>query len=177
MGRNRRTDVDFSKHELIIINNADYKMHYLKLPDTITRSVKFINTQGIMAVTGDYGNWIFCREFIPDRSGKTSERYWIEKLKISSCQDPYKFNTEAARKEILESLKSFSDSYSHEERVWLKELYQAADDGEYTFIAKAMDHPNSFDCECIPTGKEVDWYLLVIMDAFDEICDRLKDVV
>jgi len=147
----------------------------IKKPNTFTDCVKFINTSGIMAVTGDYGNWIFCREFIPNPKNKSSEGYWVEKLQISSCQDPYEFDTETAQDEIVYQLKSFAKDFSTEERIWLKELYQAANEGEYEFIWKAWQHPASFETELIPTGKKIKYWFLVIMDAFDEICERMKN--
>ena len=76
--RHKRTDVDFSKHDLTIIKRENYLLHDLKSPDfDYTERVKFINIEGVLVVTGDYGNWIFCREFHPSSQGYVSDNYWI----------------------------------------------------------------------------------------------------
>ena len=49
----KRTSVDFKDHELIIKETDDLSVYHLKKPDTYYDSVKFINTNGIMVVTGD----------------------------------------------------------------------------------------------------------------------------
>lgn len=64
---------------------------------------------------------------------------------------------------------------SEEEREWLCDLSDASDEGEYNYIAKAMDRPSSFDAENIPHGKRTDYQLEAVFDAFDEICKRLKE--
>src|SRR4030042_6319497 len=170
----KRTDVDFSQHELLIEENKNNGMlnmtiHYLKKPNTITDSVKFINTNDVLAVTGDYGNWIFCREFVPSANGKASGGYWAEKLSIASTQNAYKFSEEVAKSEIDELLKEHE--LSDEEKEWLDELREEADQGEYAYIAKAMDRPYTFETELIPKGKEMDFWFKVVLDAFDEICE------
>ena len=100
----KRTDIDFSKHEVIItkLDNVvePCVIHYLKLPDTRMNSIKFINCGGVLSVTGDYGNWIFCREFHPSEKEYVSGSYWEEKLRIASCQDPYEYDEDATVAEI-----------------------------------------------------------------------------
>ena len=93
MNKKRVSSLDFSKHVVTVEKQEGLLIHTLAIPGTITQSVKFINTQGIMAVTGDYGNWIFCREFHPSPTGSVSDSYWCEKLRISSRQDPYEFDS------------------------------------------------------------------------------------
>ncbi len=61
----KRTNLDFTKHELLITNQEGLLIHHLKVPNTVIYNVKFINTNGVMVVTGDLGHWIFCREFHP----------------------------------------------------------------------------------------------------------------
>ena len=69
----KRTEVDFSKHVVEITKQEGLFVCYIRVPGTITNSVKFINTNDIMAVTGDFGNWIFCREFHPSATGGVSD--------------------------------------------------------------------------------------------------------
>ena len=40
----------------------------------------------LCVVTGDVGNWMFCREFHPSSKGHVSDYYWVEKLQMSSSQ-------------------------------------------------------------------------------------------
>jgi hypothetical protein len=215
----KRTDIDFSKHVVTTTQHEGLLIHNLAVPGTRIHSVVFINTQGILAITGDYGNWIFCREFHPGPKEYVSDHYWIQKLKIASTQDPYTFDSKTAQdeikellgipmadltpeekkkldelgvhskediervlqtmedsddKDLLTDLLSECNKYSPEEREWLQELSNAADGGEYEYIATAMDRPGKFEAECIPRGKVLNYWLLCIFDAFDEICQRLN---
>lgn len=169
-----RTNTDFSKHVLTTTKREGMLIHVLAKPGTNMDSVTFVNTNDIMAVTGDYGNWIFCREFHPSASGKVDERYWIEKLQVASSQDPYDFDGKAAKEEIEELLKDPEKSLSPEEKEWLQELLEATDGSEFEYIAKVMDYPASFPSEMIPKGKTTKYWLLVVFDAFEEICRRMK---
>jgi hypothetical protein len=101
-----------------------------------------------------------------------SDGYWIEKVQIASKQDPYNFDSDTAKSEIKKLLEQHE--MSTEEKEWLIELSDEADEGEYAYNAKAMEHPGSFDIEMIPDGKKIDYWLLVVFDAFEEICKRLK---
>lgn len=168
----KRTSVDFSKHELTINSCECAVIHCLKIPGTITNSIKFINTSGILAVTGDFGDWIFCREFHPSSDGYVSDSYWTSKAKIGTCQDPYVFDYEFAKEEIKLLLEQHE--FSDEEKEWLNDLSNEADQGEYSFIAKVMDHPSTFETEMIPDGKKFRQWLLIIFDGFEEICNRIK---
>ena len=64
-----RTDMDWSGHELIITDTEGLLTHYLKKPGTLMNAVMFINTNGVLVVTGDYSNWMFDREFHPSKGG------------------------------------------------------------------------------------------------------------
>ena len=169
-----RTITDFSKHQLEIIKEEHVLIHNFHIPGTIANSIKFINTSGILAVTGDYGNWIFCREFHPSKDGRVSDNYWLEKLSIASSQNPYEFDSEKAQQEIKDLLENKDHDFSEDEKEWLQNLSNAADEGEYEYISVVQDHPSSFETEMIPRGKIVKYWLLVIFDAFEEIVKILK---
>jgi hypothetical protein len=170
-----RTNTDFSKHVLTITKRENTLIHVLAKPDTVMDSLTFINTNDIMAVTGDYGNWIFCREFHPSPSGSVSDIYWVEKLLSASSQDPYDFDGKIAKEEITELLKDPDQSLSTKEKEWLNELSEATNGSEFEYIAQAMDYPSSFPTEMIPKGKVTKYWLLVVFDAFEEICQRMKN--
>jgi hypothetical protein len=169
--KGKRSGLDFSKHKLKITDQDGLLVHYLKKPDTICDSIKFINTNGIMAVTGDYGNWIFCREFHPSPKSYVSEGYWREKLKISSCQEPSKFDPDKTEEEIKRRLK---EDCTEEENDYYNDLLSQIGDGEIKYMYHAYyEAPSSMDAEYIPYVKSVDHWLLCIMDGFDEICRRM----
>jgi len=169
----KRTSLDFSKHELFIIENDLVKIHHLKKPNTNIDNIKFINCQGIMTVTGDYGNWVFCRQFIPVNSGETvSGGYWKEKLRISSSQEPDEFNPELTTKQINELL--LEEDISEEHKEYYEELLSVVDEGEFWYKSKAYgDIPRDLDAESVPCAMKTQYWLLVIFDAFEEICSRL----
>jgi hypothetical protein len=110
---------------------------------------------------------------VSSRLKRAAERIKFLKLKISSCQDPYEFDAAKVKEEIAALRKDHE--LSAEEIEWLDSLAEEADQGEYSFIAEAMDKPNSFDWEMIPHGKVLNSWLPVVFDAFDEICRRIKE--
>ena len=172
--RGKRTSIDFSKHELTTKETNEVLVHWLKKPNTICGNVKFINVKGdVLVVVGDYGNWVFCREFHPSKDGCVSDSYWVEKLKISSTQNPYTFDPEKAKSEIDNLLK---EPWSHEEIEFLNSLRQASDLTEGEFVEACYNYPSGFDTEMMPTGKVYNHSLLVVFDAFEEICKRLSEV-
>ena len=84
--RKKNTDIDWGKHEMTIRQEGSITIHHLKFPDSSIYNVKFINGEGVLTVTGDFGNWVFCSPFVPSETGYVSEAYWLEKLRIASCQ-------------------------------------------------------------------------------------------
>ena len=177
----KRTNIDLSKHVIEVTKTENVLIHRFAIPNTYTNSVKFINTNGIMAVTGDFGNWIFCREFHPSADGMVSDHYWIEKLHIASSQVGEEFDSRLTRKEIELGLESQLEEYGYdgEELEEMKEYYNDLLDNvdysewEYTSYAYS-NKPNFLDAESVPFLKDTKSWLKVIFDCFDEICDRIK---
>jgi hypothetical protein len=171
----RRTDVNFDKHELTVIDTNDVLIHKFKKSNTICCSITFINTQGIMAVTGDYGNWIFCREFHPSAEGFVSDSYWCEKLRISSTQKISDYDSEDTRKEMEKMISNEDENLDEEDREYLKSLLDYVDECEERYLVYAHDNlPKNRDHEFVPYIKKLNPWLEVIFDAFDEICQRYK---
>lgn len=169
----KRTHLNFDKHELIITKNECCSVYYLKKPNTIIDSIKFINTNGILAVTGDYGNWIFNREFHPSEDEYVSDGYWLEKLKIASSQEGQEFSPELTRKQILECLEEVG--VNEEEKEWYESLLENLDcEFDYKNVAY-NDKPSDIDFEYIPYRKVTKYWLQVIFDGFDEICERIAE--
>lgn len=176
MTTKKRSTIDFSKHELEIIKNENVLIHILQQPNSSICKVVFINTMGICSVTGDFGNWIFCREFHPSKDGYVSGGYWDEKLNMHSVQSSSEFDTEQTEKDIDYYVENYvNEDTSEEELAWIERLRQNSDD-YYSYITEAYrNQPYDVDSEAIPLGKVRNPRLNIIYDAFDEICSRIKD--
>jgi len=42
---------------------------HFQVGDSSTNYIQFINTDRVLTVTGDFGNWVFCRPFVPSPDG------------------------------------------------------------------------------------------------------------
>lgn len=179
--KGRRSNIDFSKHELTVIKNESVLIHRLKKPGTNIDSFTFINTQDVCTVTGDYGNYVFCREFHPSKKGAVSDYYWIEKLESYSEQEGLEFDAEATRKELEEGLEIGLEDYGHngESLVEAKEYYEELLnhlDNESIYCAHAFtERPHFIDFEYVPLVKKVKNRLKYVFDAFEEICERCEE--
>lgn len=178
--RGKRTDIDFEKHEILITKTDEVLIHHLKKPNTLHNSIKYINCGGILAVTGDYGNWIFCREFHPSADGYVSDGYWYEKLRILSTQDGEEFDGEATKKALQERLNEYKEDYGEDAREEVIEYYEECmnkcDEHEldYTHFAY-REQPRGMDYEDVILEKDYKFWLKAVFDGFDEICRRLKE--
>lgn len=171
----KRTNIDFSKHELTEIRQPGLLIHDLKIPDMFLNRVQFINTRGIMAVTGDFGNWIFDREFHPSAEGNVDDPgYWCQKLKMASTQVPGGYSAGETEKEIRR-LRTEEEDLSEAEREYLNGcLIHVMDELDYTYYAYRENVGRFEDGECVPFQKERNPWLETIFDAFEEICGRIK---
>lgn len=174
-----RTKIDFSNHELSVIDHGDTKIYHLKKPDTSCDNIKYIASGGILAITGDYGNWIFDKEFRPDINDKVSDQYWCDKLKMSSCQEPYMFDSEATIKEIKKAIKEYKAEYGKEVDLDVIEYYQQciekANYHELDYTAFAYrEYPSNVSIEDVIMLKDIKYWLKAVFDGFDVMHDRLK---
>ncbi len=174
----RRTEIDFSRHELKVTKTDDVLIHEFKRPDSINCMLVFINTCGVMTVTGDFGNWVFCREFHPSPDGAVSAGYWDGKLEIASEQKAKKYDAGETAKLINQFKNTFEESYdeemSEEVRDWVERLEGNVDDEfEYTYIAY-RENPYEIDYESVSFGTKRHVWLDAVYDGFDEICKILR---
>lgn len=174
--RNKRTSIDFSKHIVEVSQSEGLLVHHLRIPNSYRNSIKFINTNGIMAVTGDFGNWIFCREFQPSAEGAVSDGYWCEKLGMASTQTYSNFSQKETQLAIQELL-STEEDLTEGETEYLNECLSAVEEGEfdYTRVAYRENVGRFEDAESVPFRKEINVWLSYIFDGFDEICRRMKE--
>jgi hypothetical protein len=179
-----RTGINFKDHNLFITKTPSFSKYDLKSPksDFIHRVV-FINIDGVMIVKGDFGNWIFCREFYPSKKDGVSDHYWAEKLMISSIQDPYEFDPEETGNRIREMLyRGGLEDYGYtgekleRMKIYLEEClnYVTDSEWEYTYFAY-YNKPDFLDAESVILCKSLKSSLLAVFDAFDEICSRMEE--
>jgi hypothetical protein len=182
--KGKRTGVDFSKHEVTIIqnNNVAQIIQYAK-PDTRMDSLIFINAQGVMTVTGDYNNWVFSREFRPSKkedANYVSDPYWMEKLRNSSCQTISKYDSEETAKEIREYLdgKDLDDGeLTNEERSYLEDcLRNVEDELAYLNVAYRENVGRFEDGESVIFTKKPLGHLLVVIDAWECMCQKIAQM-
>ena len=171
----KRTGLEFKDHELKTVQTTGLVIHQLKKPNTLCDNIKFINTSGVLVVTGDYGNWIFCREFHPSEDGRVSDGYWKEKLQQSSTQKPDEFDEEGTIKEIKELLEG-SEGLTEEETEYLENCLSEAECGEfdYNIVAHRSNVGRFADHENVPGRTKTIYWLLAVFDGFEEICRRIK---
>ena len=171
----KRTEIDWSDHELLISKTDNLLVHQLKIPDSIMLNVKFTNLKDILVVTGDLGHWMFCRPFHPSPDGGVSEMYWLEKLTWKSCQEPTDFDSEATRNEIRERLDEPGLSEELIDYYEMIELYVDEGYDGYYYAHAYGNIPDGLDSDDVPVVRKTKSQLLCVFDAFDEICRRLKE--
>ena len=179
--REKRTDIDFSEHALIIKETDGIVMHHLKKPGTIMNNVKFVNVEGLLLITGDFGNWTTCREFHPTPDGYVSDYYWCEKLTIHSEQTVTEYDPEDTRKVIEAGINGGLEEYGHEGSAlteaieYYKSLLNYTDESDEIYRGYAfLNHPSFMDAEDVPYETRILPRLQIIFDAFDHICGLLK---
>lgn len=179
--KGKRSGVEFKDHELSMITiwgPEPMLIHDFKKPDTITHRVKFINTNGIMVVIGDFGHWMFCREFHPSENGNVSDHYWIEKCDMEGQE----YDSEATSIALNEGLQGGLVDYGYygEKLERAKQYYEGClrhtdTDWEYVAFAHGSDKPDFIDHGDVPYCKRTKPWLNAVFDAFDEICRRIKE--
>ena len=188
-----RTNINFENHILKISKDKYVAIYELAKPHTKLNSITFINSCGVLTVTGDYGNWVFCREFHPYPEESVSDGYWNEKLSIHSTQTYSNYDSELTEKALREWIKELkynqwkeliSDDEPTDDELeevelnddyWFEELLSSIDDElEYTNVAYRQT-PAAYDYESIPFIKKQHRWLDAVYDAFDEMCLRIKN--
>lgn len=175
-------DENFFKDHIVKevhLKEGDYNLDvwHIKHPEYQQMfGLKFINSCGTMTVTGDYGNWVFCREFHPSADGVVSRSYWDEKLQICSEQEASKFDSDFTLELIEELEKDLNESGMYDECVeWMQDLKNSVyDELDYTQLLY-RECPIDMDYEYLPFGKKRHIWLEIVYDAFNELCKRIKD--
>lgn len=178
------SEFDFSNHNLKVEEYEHITIHTLQLSETSSRlKVRFMNIPSHLIIDGDFGSWMFCRNFYPN--GRYDDycqpSYWMEKLRMDSSQDPAKFDKDETEKELLEGINGGLEEYGYEGDK-LKEAIEFFDDLLQFYLDDEIEYqyqafrklPYFMDCEQIPYVRTAPIQLLIVFDAFNEICNRLK---
>lgn len=175
----KRSQIDFSEFTLEVIQEGSTLIHKVrKTNHSHWYAVTFINTQGKMFVTGDYGEWIFNREFHPSEEGQVSDGYWLEKMRTGTSQVVSMYDGDATYKELKELLDNEDNHLNEEEREFIEELMGCAEDEvEYTYKAyRELNAPGRFsDYFDIPFCKKLNAWVPIIFDYFEFVCWKLKE--
>lgn len=175
----KRTKVDFSKHKLKVTKFDGGLIHELRVPNSLHCAVTFINAAGVMTVTGDFGNWVFSREFHPDgnENSGVSDDYWDEKLEKHSAQKSKQCDKNLTLLMIADFEQSLEENeYNDKNEVleWIEELKNNVDDETEYFYILHRQTPSEVDFESLPYGEKRHVGLSAVYDAFDFICDLLR---
>jgi hypothetical protein len=176
--KGKRTGVEFEKHELIVCSERGLLIHHLKKPDTICGNIKFVNIEGALIVLGDYGHWMFCRQFHPTEDGYVSDGYWLEKCDMEGQE----FDPEETQKEIEAGINGglAEIGYEGNELKQAIEYYKSClnyldTEWEYVAFAHGSNKPSFIDHSDVPFVKKTKQWLRIVFDGFDEICRRIKE--
>lgn len=176
-----RTKIDFSKHIIEETKSEFHHTWFLRIPGTYNHCIRYTNIDSVLVVTGDFGNWMFCRRFAPSADGHVSDGYWIEKLTISSSQQGTEFSSVMTRAALLEMINGGAEEYGYEgDRLaeyieYLNECLEVVDDElDYTAMAyRGM--PSFLDAESVIFCTDTKFWLKAVFDGFDEMCKRVKE--
>jgi hypothetical protein len=177
-----RTGVEFENHELTVVDEDFLHFHELKKPDTLQGRIKFIHMEGMLIVVGDYGNWMFYRDFYPGPKEYVSDGYWIEKLEMHSTQKGTEFSSEATYEALLNGINGgleehgyYGDELEMAIRYYERCIEYCDSEWEYVAFAHGDNKPGFIDHEDVPYVTRTKQWLRVVFDAFDEICRRMKE--
>jgi hypothetical protein len=180
MVRTRRTKVNFSGYILSITRTDLIDIYDLNRDGAMIGRVKFSVMKDVTVVTGDFGNWMFSRPFVPEKDGYVSDGYWIEKLEMSSTQKGKDYSSKETEKELRRGIRSGLKEYGYEgEKLkQAKQFYKNAlcyvdSKKEYEDYAYSDEKPKFMDYEDIPFVETTKYWLNVVFDAFEEICRRM----
>ena len=186
--RENRTGSNFEKHVHTVEifrseQGNEIQIDHFGKPGSRQGYICFTNSKEGCSITGDYGNWICSRYLYPSAEGHILDSYIGEKFRYKSTQQLSKYDPEETTKEIQEKINGGLEEYGYEGEdlqkaiEWYTNLLSYVDDEiEYTYQAyRDCYKPDFIDYDEIPFAKEPNIQLMIIFDAFDEMCRRLKE--
>jgi len=183
--KGKRSGLDFSKHILeaheSTIGDEKIWQHYLRIPGQSSLGIRFTNVAGVLLVTGDFGNYVFSRGFLPSaESEKVSDCYWLEKIRMHSIQKPCTYDPDETITRLNEAIIEADDRFSEEHIEEVKEYYEECKNytgDEWEYIEHARNNMPSFmdQSEDLVVGYKLHNQLSVVFDAYDRIIDIYKE--
>lgn len=186
----KRTQQDWSQHvhtrEVFKNEKGDEIItDRLEKQGTLDEHIVFINDQSGLTVRGDFGNWVFNRNFMPNGGNKVgvSDAYWMEKLIIGSEQKFDRLDFEQIEKDFKEEVEEALPRYAHSPyqieviKEWEEEVLNIiSDEDKLGYIYKMHRKPSPVDWrpEDAPMAKKTPIWLSIVFDGFEEICRRRK---
>lgn len=169
----RYTTIDWSKHILTVLQSDTTVIYTFADPETVIYKVVWIVGNGITAVTGDFGNWIFGAEFYPNIK-QANVSYMNGYLRHNSTQEISVWDDDEILESIEDFVNNFESSYGREmdedELDWIESLKNSShDEIDYMFTAY-RETPNNIETEDVPFSKKLNPYLNSIYDAFNQMC-------
>lgn len=175
MEKGKRTGVDFTEHDLKVVRTPSYKSFELQKGDSMSQRVKFTLIDGVTLVTGDYGNWVFCRPFEPSKDGRVSDGYWFEKLQIASTQEYRDYCPKTTQSLLKERLAETGEDDDSEDLINYYNLCLEYVEDEIEYLSVAREYPDWADYEYIVIGYETKAWLKIVFDAFEHMCQRIAE--
>lgn len=158
----------------------EVRIDHLQKGNSNSGYVRLVNDKYGLSVFGDFGDWVFRRGFIPQSGQHVDMHYFAGKL--SSYIKHSEFDSEETAKELEELINGGLEEWGYEGEElkkaikWFKELLENVDDElEYTYIAYRGDNPSDMDYDYIPFVKKGSVQLKIVLEAFNVMCDRLKE--
>jgi len=179
MTKEKHSKIKFDQHKLHVVENDHFSSFHLKIDGTIRNNVKFTLIDGVTLITGDFGNWVACRPFNPRDGDIDSVGYFCEKLTISSTQETKEWDSdylESEVKDLIDGLKErgVKGKSFEKSKEFLEDSLGFGDD-EIDYVSYCRDNmPECFDYEYLPDGYVTKYRIFVLVDAFNEIYQRLK---
>jgi hypothetical protein len=180
--------VDWSKHvytKNMIKTEIGFLSEYsLKIPDSKTDAVSFVNFNDVCTVSGDFSNWVFCRHFRPFEKGYQHPQYFREKLEYTSCQNCLEYDAESTLEDLNEELNQYCDVFSVNKEDTDDEYVEylnncidsSCDEVEYLAVAYRQK-PTTLDAEDVIYRRKTISHFNVILEAFNEMCKREENEV
>lgn len=171
----KRTHHDFSFHLPVKTRYGfAFRENHVEKSNTGTK-FHFISSHEdspVTAVTGEFGNWIFNGDIMPEKGKTISTEDWVKMATESSAQQPQKFAPDMTQDVLM----AFMDTELTDDEIFFLEGCIASLDEEVRYrnfwqqnaVGQFKDMP-------IIITMSVDPRLEAIMDAFDVICEKLEN--
>ena len=158
--------MDFSKHlysfeEFSTKQFGKGRVDRLYVNDSDFNSVLFVNFKGILTVSGDFGNWVFDREFIPSEKNQYCIPYMNEKLRKSSEQSAGEFDSEATVASLKKRVTEILSEHFPDKIEKLEQREATLEDRSFfqeaVILFQTLKYQNTTSVE--NDMKELDWIL------------------